>query len=162
MLRLGRGCLMYETSLETPYLYIRNSALQDRGEQKALRAAPIGQETPARGCSYRRKSCAGVRRHNRTGGADGRGLRASGRVLRGPIQDPANGLRRIPIPRTRVNRNKRRKGRGCQENPSPLREQLTVCRAATVREQSQVAATRSNYRISPTPQLCCHPRSGGW
>jgi hypothetical protein len=33
---------MYETSHEISYLYIRNSALQDRGKQRPLRAGPIG------------------------------------------------------------------------------------------------------------------------
>ena len=33
---------MYETSHEIPYLYIRNSAPQDRGEQRPLRDGPIG------------------------------------------------------------------------------------------------------------------------
>jgi hypothetical protein len=43
MLWLGRDCLMYGTDHDVPYLYIRNSALQDRGEQRPLRASPIGQ-----------------------------------------------------------------------------------------------------------------------
>jgi hypothetical protein len=34
---------MYGTDHDVPYLYIRNSALQDRGEQRPLRASPIGQ-----------------------------------------------------------------------------------------------------------------------
>jgi hypothetical protein len=35
---------MYETSHESPYLYIRNSAPQDWGEQRPLRDGPIGQD----------------------------------------------------------------------------------------------------------------------
>jgi hypothetical protein len=45
------------------------------------------------------------------------GLGHRGGVLRGFIQDPANGLRRIPLPRTRVNKGKG-KGRGCLEPQS--------------------------------------------
>src|SRR5215218_5914737 len=44
MLRPRRVLLMYETSHEIPYLYIRNSAPQDRGEQRPLRDGPIGQD----------------------------------------------------------------------------------------------------------------------
>ena len=37
----------------------------------------------------------------------GEGIGHRGGVLRGLIQDPANGLRRIPIPRTPVNKAKK-------------------------------------------------------
>src|SRR5215217_5428372 len=48
MLRPRRVLLMYETSHEISYLYIRNSAPQDRGEQRPLRDGPIGPRPPAR------------------------------------------------------------------------------------------------------------------
>jgi hypothetical protein len=38
----------------------------------------------------------------------GEGLAHRGGVLRGLIQDPANGLRGIPLPRTRVNSSRKR------------------------------------------------------
>src|SRR5215216_888110 len=72
MLRPGRVYLMYGTDHDILYLYIRNSALQDRSQQRPLRDAPIGPGPPARGCSYRRVLCA------RTAGVGVRGLRASG------------------------------------------------------------------------------------
>src|SRR5215203_3394143 len=40
MLRPRRVFLMYDTGHETLYSYIRNSALQDRGEQRPLRDGP--------------------------------------------------------------------------------------------------------------------------
>jgi hypothetical protein len=40
----GRVCPMYGTDHDILYLYIRTSAPQDRGEQRPLRDAPIGQD----------------------------------------------------------------------------------------------------------------------
>jgi hypothetical protein len=48
----------------------------------------------------------------------GEGLGYRGGVLRGLIQDPASGLRRIPLPRTPVNKSKRR-GRAEALCPGP-------------------------------------------
>src|ERR687897_3239823 len=42
MLRPGLVCLMYDTGREILCSYIRLSAPQDRGEQRPLRAGPIG------------------------------------------------------------------------------------------------------------------------
>src|ERR671921_1282009 len=48
MLWPRRVLLMYQTSHEISYLYIRNSAPQDRGKQRPLRDGPIGPGPPAR------------------------------------------------------------------------------------------------------------------
>src|SRR5215211_258495 len=100
----GRVCLMYGTDHDILYLYIRNSAPQDRGEQRPLRDGPIGPGPPARGCPYRRALLV-VYAHTKD--RDGRGLRASGwgrAKSRSPAQGGCGGsdpMREAGAPNTR-------------------------------------------------------------
>jgi hypothetical protein len=80
---------MYGTDHDIPYLYIRNSAPQDRGEQRPLRDGPIDQDR-------RRGDTRIVGYYAPTAGEQsGGGLRASGRgsAREKPVRWSSRGMR---------------------------------------------------------------------
>src|SRR5215203_4318152 len=55
--------------------------------------------------------------------------------------------------------------KGIEEGPgllSPGPVRVANCRRATARERARAAAAHPGYRMLPTPQLSCRPRSGVW